>query len=126
MIALIALISVLNIKHFVADFPLQTSWMAKTKGIYGHRGGLIHAGIHAALTFGVLVVFGVPLLAVLVLVAVEWVIHYHIDWAKQAYTIPKGLTPADSQFWVLIGFDQLLHQLTYVGLVYVVFEYILV
>jgi hypothetical protein len=37
-------------KHAVADFYLQTAYQYSNKGKYGHPGGIIHAGIHAALT----------------------------------------------------------------------------
>jgi hypothetical protein len=41
---------VLMSKHAVADFYLQTPYQYLNKGKYGHPGGIIHAGIHVALT----------------------------------------------------------------------------
>src|SRR3970040_1352534 len=46
----LAAVAVLMFKHAVADFYLQTSYQYLNKGKYGHPGGIIHAGIHAALT----------------------------------------------------------------------------
>ena len=34
-------------KHFICDFVIQTEWQVRTKGIYGHPGGAVHAGLHA-------------------------------------------------------------------------------
>ena len=33
-------------KHIIADYFTQYPWMYKYKGIYGHPGGLAHAGWH--------------------------------------------------------------------------------
>ena len=41
--------AVLMFKHAVADFYLRTQYQYLNKGIYGHPGGFIHAGIHTAL-----------------------------------------------------------------------------
>ena len=51
-LALVALaaVAVLLVKHAVADFYLQTPYQYLNKGIYGHPGGLLHSGIHVALT----------------------------------------------------------------------------
>src|SRR5690606_10987786 len=43
----LAALLILQAKHFVADFLLQTPYQFLNKGRYGHPGGLIHAGIHA-------------------------------------------------------------------------------
>ena len=46
----LAAVAVLMAKHAVADFYLQTPYQFLNKGTYGHPGGFLHAGIHAALT----------------------------------------------------------------------------
>lgn len=103
------------IKHFLCDFPLQACpWMYKNKGIYGHWGGIAHAYIHL---LGTLVVLGaiVPrLLTLITLAALDGLIHYHVDWAKMEIGRVKKWRPDNSEwFWILLGFDQLLHGLTY-------------
>ena len=35
---------VLQIKHFLGDFVLQSTYQFRTKGIYGHPGGFLHSG----------------------------------------------------------------------------------
>lgn len=104
----------LLLKHFVIDFPLQTPFMYLNKGIYGHRGGLFHAWLHWIGTLLVLLVCGVPFPLTLVMAGLDYLLHYHIDWAKVNLTKRFDLTPMNSEkYWWLLGFDQLLHQLTY-------------
>ncbi len=113
------LLSLFGIKHFLADFPLQYQYMVQEKGTYGATGGLHHAAFHASLTFFVLLLAGYsanPLLIPLALA--DGVIHYHIDWAKQQ--LNRNLTIKDDRWWTLMGLDQCLHYLTYVGIIYVI------
>ena len=51
--------------------------------------------------------------------AIEWIIHYTIDYFKMNVGLWYNLKPNNSeQFWWLLGFDQLLHYLTYIFIVY--------
>lgn len=104
-------------KHFVADFVLQTGWMFRNKGVYGHPGGLAHAGVHMLGSLPVLTVAGLAPLGVLLVVMAEGVVHYHIDWGKERLTRRFGTNPQDRLFWFLIGADQFLHHLTYIGMI---------
>src|SRR5205809_532082 len=104
------------IKHFICDFPLQWAYQYKNKGTYGHPGGILHAAIHGAGTLVVCLIFGLPAWLALA----DAVIHYHIDWAKMRLNAHWGLKPDNSEyFWWLLGLDQLLHYLTYAGLVWI-------
>lgn len=111
----LALFTALIVKHFICDFPLQRAYQYRNKGKYGHPGGLLHAGIHGAATFAVLTGFSISAAAALALV--EALIHYHIDWAKSQLTRRCNLNPEDDGFWIAIGADQLLHYLTYAGII---------
>lgn len=101
-------------KHFLIDFPLQTPYQYLNKGKYGHPGGLLHSGLHGLGTFLVLAFF-TPL-AYLFAIA-DFLIHYHIDWAKVKINTHYGWKPTDDQFWTLLGLDQYLHAMTYIGMV---------
>lgn len=113
------------VKHFVCDFPLQTVWMAANKGTYGHRAGLVHVGVHALGTFFILTVFSQmteiffspgPFLMILFF---EAGIHYHMDWFKMWFNKRKCWTcDKSTAFWNLMGFDQLVHYLSYVFMVW--------
>lgn len=114
------LLAGLQIKHVLADFYLQTSWMVQTKGIYGHLGGLAHTGVHVLLSGSVLVWAGLAWWLLLAVLIVEFVVHYHTDWTKDRLVRREGVGPSDSKFWNLTGIDQFVHQLTYLAMVGVV------
>jgi len=107
------------IKHFICDFPLQAfPWMYKNKGTYGHPGGVVHALIHFLGTFLVLGLIGIPMMVVLCCSIFDFIAHYHIDWAKMRLGAHYNLGPYTSEwFWILLGFDQLLHFLTYYAII---------
>lgn len=112
----LALLSLLLIKHFVVDWWLQTEDEVKHKGTYLHPIGVQHSVKHALAT--VLVTFPFLPNVALVFGAIDGVLHYHIDWSKQNITRKLGLSTTDKAFWVLIGFDQLLHQFCYLTLIF--------
>lgn len=111
----IILLALFGIKHFIADFVLQYPYMLGEKGIYGARGGIDHAMIHAMLTAFVIAAVTDHWFYGLLLGGLDGVLHYHIDWAKQQ--LNRGLTAADRKFWILLGADQGLHYLTYIGII---------
>lgn len=112
----------LQIKHFLADFVWQTDRMVYEKGIYGARHGLYHSGIQAAGTF---LAFSWlhPSLG-LATALIDFLAHYHIDWAKININNKFRYTLKDRSFWIWLGVDQLAHQLTYILLVGWVFSVI--
>lgn len=100
----------LFVKHFLADFVWQSETMVLGKRQYGQLGGLQHSALHGALTYVILMHF-LDLQACVMLAIIDAVVHYHVDWAKM--NITKNYTADDKQFWFWVGFDQLLHALTY-------------
>ncbi len=115
---ILAAVAVLMAKHTLADFYLQTAYQYLNKGTYGHPGGLIHAGIHVALTPLVyLVLAPASVLLALGIAAGEFLVHYHTDWLKEQINRRKGWTVKDHKFWSLLGTDQLIHGLTYLAIV---------
>lgn len=107
-------------KHFIFDFLLQGPYQYLNKGTYGHPGGILHSGLQAISSLAALVpFFGATQFVVVVCVA-EFLIHYHVDWAKMNLNKYWGLKPDNSEyFWWLLGADQLLHYLTYFGMIFV-------
>lgn len=117
---MITLLTLLLVKHFIWDFYYQPPYMFMNKGTFGHWGGIVHSGIHAVTTFIILLFFA-PHLA-LILALGEFVIHYFTDYAKMNINRIKGWTATThNEFWQLTGFDQLVHQLTYVAILAIVF-----
>lgn len=115
----LAAIAYLQLKHLVCDFFLQTSNQIENKGTYGHPGGLIHAGIHLLGTIPVFLFYPVGLVPAVVILVVEFVAHYHIDWLKNVIGAHYGWTTKDPVYWWAFGVDQFLHQITYVVMVLV-------
>lgn len=115
--ALILLI-VLQVKHMVADFFLQTARMLVDRNRYVHLGRGQHAALHGALSFGSFLVVGAPMVVSAVICVVEAVAHYHIDFFKGRLSDAAGHTPADAGYWRAFGMDQLAHQLTYVLMIW--------
>jgi hypothetical protein len=114
----------LFIKHFIVDFPLQKPYHYLNKGTYLHAGGIEHAILHTLGTFIVLmVIFPWDIyshIAAVILAIIDGLIHYHIDWVKTKLNTKFNLTPDNPQFWTLLGFDQLLHALTYILLIFMI------
>ena len=105
-------------KHWLCDFVLQTQHQVATKGQYGSWGGISHALTHGAGTAVVLLIFlfgGLEIHEIAFLAGLDAVFHYHIDWFKQRMT--RGMIPDHPKFWTWLGFDQLLHYLTYIVII---------
>lgn len=109
--------AILVVKHTIADFFLQTPYQYLNKGTYGHPGGILHSGIHVLLTTPVFLVLPASAVFAFLLLAGEFVLHYHIDWFKEQITKRMDLSPNVAAFWHALGLDQMGHMLTYVGMV---------
>lgn len=113
----LVIIFLLLTKHYLVDFVLQTDYQIQNKGTYGHWGGIQHSLYHGIGTAAVLM-FVSP--GFLIWALLDAVVHYHIDWAKIQINRRTGWTTADARFWWLLGFDQYLHAVTYIALVWAV------
>ncbi|MGA2043788.1 MAG: DUF3307 domain-containing protein [Roseiarcus sp.] len=110
-----ALLLAMAVKHFVADFLLQTNWIARGKERpTGWAAPLaVHALIHGGCTL---------LIALAVAPRLWWLgpadlaIHWTIDRAKTLVSLRGGWSADQAAFWWVIGFDQLLHQATNIAL----------
>ena len=119
---LLMLLGGLFTKHFVVDFPLQVPYHYTNKGTYGHPGGIMHSLYHAIGTALVVYMFApVSILFTLILAVGDGVIHYHVDWAKMNINKYFKWGPTThEQFWWLLGLDQFVHALTYLGIAYII------
>ncbi|MCK5616410.1 DUF3307 domain-containing protein [Candidatus Pacearchaeota archaeon] len=100
-------------KHWLVDFVLQTPYQFMNKGKYGHPGGLLHSGLMVIFSIPVALVLGIWWILIL-----EFFIHYHMDWAKVKLNERYDLKPDSSEkYWWLLGFDQMIHYLTYIIMV---------
>ena len=100
------------VKHFIADFLLQTGWMAhgkeqKTDWVLPLA---CHAAIHGALTALICLIYAPSWLW---LGLADFVIHFVIDRSKSHASRLAHASPDKSIFWWLLGLDQSLHHLTH-------------
>lgn len=95
-------------KHLIFDFFLQFPRHYLNKGTYGKWGGIEHAGLQAIGTWLILS----PVAAL-----IDFIIHYHVDWAKMKLGAIYGWKPDNAKFWWALGLDQYAHYVTYIGLI---------
>lgn len=114
---MITYLALLQLKHWYVDFVMQTNEMVAGKGIYGNRMGLLHSAQHGFATF-LLTILIVGWQFALLIGLLDFVTHYHIDWAKMNYGNRDITNPL---FWNHLGLDQMAHQLVYLILAALVF-----
>lgn len=120
MIEALLLMFLLQVKHYYADFVIQTYAQTVRKGIYRDPVGISHSLDHVVGTLISLLVFSVvvpiSVAAIIIISIAEGIAHYHIDWAKVHYGSKDITKPL---FWNQFGLDQLAHQLTYLAMIYI-------
>ena len=113
--ALVGWMLLLTVKHVIADFVLQNSWMAIGKD---QKTGwamplLAHCLVHLAVSM-MLILIVAPRFWFVALI--DFAIHITIDRLKGICASSLGVTQEHPWFWTLIGIDQALHHLTGFGL----------
>ena len=108
------------LKHLVFDWLYQPPFMYKNKSTYLQIGGVVHSLLHGVSTFFIAWCFA-DLHTAFLAGIIDEVLHYHIDWAKMNINKKFDWTATNSEnFWKLVGVDQTLHLLTYIGLICVI------
>lgn len=114
-----SLLVVYQIKHFLADYILQTEYqLGKFKKV-GWSGPLtVHCGIHALMTLGIALLFGYGKLDgqdLMMFMVLDFVVHFITD--KFKVEAGRNLETSDSEFWWLLGLDQGIHHLTHYAII---------
>lgn len=111
---ILLLILLLQIKHWYADFKIQTYMQTVKKGVWLDPIGLSHTADHIWCSFVALLIFNLvvalPVMSMILAVFVEGITHYIIDYVKVKYGIKDNTKPL---FWNQFGLDQLAHQSCY-------------
>jgi len=115
---ILGLFTLFALKHLIADYYLQFSWMIKHKAIYGHWKGLAHSEFHGFLTLLVLWFSGYGFIWSLLMGVLDTALHYHIDYVKSNIWKSKNLGPSNQMYWAVHGTDQFLHMMTYVLIIF--------
>lgn len=116
---LLGLLILLQVKHVLADYFMQTQRMLTKRSEYAHVGRAQHVGIHAVLSLLAALVVGLPGIVALVFFVVDAVLHFHIDWLKGVHSERAKDGPDTKGYWRAFGLDQLAHQLTYIVLIWI-------
>ena len=103
----------LQLKHFIFDFCLQSTSMIHGKKTYGNLYSIQHSLYHGVGTALVSFLF-LPINIVALVAIIDFVAHYHIDYLKSNYRKDNALTKNDTMFWMVHGVDQFAHYLTYI------------
>lgn len=128
-IKLFILLIIFQLKHFVADFPLQNEYML---GKFKKKGWILplacHAGMHSLITFIISLCF-VSFSASIGIALFDFVIHFAMDRIKASpdmlgkYSsisknefkmgVSKEQMEDNKKFWWALGLDQGVHHITH-------------
>ena len=111
-------LALLQVKHFVIDFAYQGKYMTRRANKKGWLYPLIaHSGAHGIASLIVLIIPAIvvhQLSFVAVLCLAEAICHFSIDLVRSRLFHYNVFQPT---YWTVHGFDQMMHSLTYVGMV---------
>ncbi len=110
---------VYQFKQFAADFPLQTRYMLqKVNPGWSFVGPLtVHCLVHAAMT---LIICWVVNPHLWWLCGVDFVSHFIMDRIKASPNLLGRFTRSDGwMYWFTFGFDQMVHHLTHLYIIWV-------
>lgn len=137
MVLLFALLIIFQLKHFLADYPLQGKYMLRKflPGWGFFLPLLAHTVVHGAMTAAIVAAFtgNIELAAWLALLDVG--IHFTMDRIKagpkylgrfKPLTAEQYMTAGTAEkrnnvfFWWSLGFDQMIHHLTHYVIIYII------
>ncbi len=114
------LLVIFQVKHFVADFPLQFPYMLKklSRGWEFVLPLSLHCFVHAVFTLLICLYFSPSLWWLSIL---DFVVHFIMDRIKSG---PRYLGRYNdvlrSPFWIALGFDQMVHHLTHLYIIWMI------
>jgi hypothetical protein len=114
---ILALLLLFQIKHWYADFKIQTYMQTVKKGVWLDPIGMSHTGDHIWTTLVVLLLFNFihPMTAftIIGIAVAEGIYHYLVDYTKVRYGCKDNTKPL---FWNQFGLDQFAHQVSYLAI----------
>jgi hypothetical protein len=116
---ILALLLLFQIKHWYADFKIQTYMQTVKKGVWLDPIGISHTLDHIWTSLVCLFIFSffytIPAFTIIAVAILEGVYHYMIDYTKVKYGCKDNTKPL---FWNQFGLDQLAHQTSYLVIVW--------
>jgi len=114
---ILALLLLFQIKHWYADFKIQTYMQTVKKGVWLDPVGISHTLDHVWGTLVLLLIFSffypIGAVTIVAVAVIEGVYHYVIDYTKVKYGCKDNTKPL---FWNQFGLDQLAHQASYLAI----------
>lgn len=124
---ILCLLVCFQLKHFLADYVLQTKYML---GKFKEEDWIMpltaHAMVHGAMTFCIVVFFTKSVVIALIVSWLDTWIHFIVDRIKASPKMLGRFKPDNKYFWWSLGADQMLHHLTHYAIIYFVVEFIIV
>ena len=117
-ITIISLFIIFQLKHFIADYPLQSEYML---GKFKENGWIAplaaHCGIHALFTMMIVGVFLDSFKFALMASAFDFSVHFLMDRIKASPKILGRYKMEDKKFWWALGLDQMVHHITHYAII---------
>lgn len=111
------LLILFQIKHFLADYILQGSYMlGKFKDTGWELPLASHVAVHGLFTIFICSLY-VDLFTATLLGCADMVIHFVVDRVKAAKHLLGRWTYTQKQFWWALGADQTMHHLTHYAII---------
>ena len=114
---ILLLLFLLQVKHWFADFKIQTYMQTIKKGVWLDPIGMTHTRDHMLSSLVVLLLFSfihpIAPLTLLAIVAIEGIYHYLVDYTKVRYGCKDNTKPL---YWNQFGLDQMAHQISYIAI----------
>ena len=115
------LLVLLQVKHFICDYLLQTPYMLQKANVQNWMKPLFaHSLVHAIGTF---IVFAyINLTYALYFAVVDLILHFIVDRIKASPNIGNRWGIDKPQFWWALGLDQMAHHLINILFVIILFN----
>lgn len=120
-ILIFQLLVIFQIKHFLADFPLQTEYMlGKFNAKDWELPLFTHAAVHALMTFGIVMYFLGNVEIAAGMMMLDLITHFTIDRVKASPYMFGKYKPDEKIFWLALGADQFLHHITHYIIIFTI------
>ncbi len=114
------LLIIFQIKHYLADYLLQTEYMlGKFKAKDWEMPLLTHAGVHGLMTCAIVWYFVGWQLAIFMAV-LDVIVHFTVDRVKASPFMFGRYQPHEKMYWIAHGADQFMHHITHYIIIFTV------
>ena len=110
----------LQIKHFICDYPLQNAYMLQKANKENWIFPLaLHSLVHAIGTFLVFSLFNI--LFAFYFALADFILHFIVDRIKASPNMGNRWGIDKPQFWWALGLDQMVHHIINIIFIYLIF-----